>query len=104
MEKSYPKKKLGGVIEVIAILGCFMINFSVVVGGIIESSILFEPVTGLPRFVIKLAVVGIFAVVTGFVLEPERLKPIGAVCAVTYICISELNFANLIPSRFDVCR
>lgn len=77
-----------------AIIGCFMINFSVVVGGIIESSILFEPVTGIPRFVIKLIVVGIFAVVTGFVLEPERLKPIGGACAAIYICICKLPETN----------
>lgn len=90
MDKCYPKKSLGRAIEAMAIIGCFMINFSVVVGGIIESSILFSPLTGLPKFVVKLLVMGIFAVVTGFVLEPERLKPIGGVCAATYICIREL--------------
>lgn len=92
MEKAYPKTKLSRVVEAMAIIGCFMINFSVVVGGIIEAAILFQPVIGIPKIMVKLIVVIIFAIVTGFVLEPERLKSIGGVCAVVYTCIREFAF------------
>jgi hypothetical protein len=87
IEKVYNKKSYGNVIDAACIIGCFLINFSVVVGGIIETSILFSGPFGIPKIVVKSAVVLIFAIITGFVLEPERLKPIGSFCAVAYTII-----------------
>jgi hypothetical protein len=60
-----------------------------VVGGIIETAILFAPATGIPKIIIKLAVIACFMIVTAFVLEPEKLKGLGGLCAIVYILISK---------------
>lgn len=95
VEKVYSNRKYGNAIEFIAIFGCFLINFSVVVGGIIETAILFSPTIGIPKIIVKLVVIVSFMIVTAFVLEPEKLKGLGSVCAVVYIGISKFNTLTL---------
>jgi hypothetical protein len=91
VEKVYKKRAYGNLIEAFAISGCFLINFSVVVGGIIETALLFSPATGIPKIVVKLGVVVCFMIITAFVLEPERLKPLGSLCAIVYILIRKFT-------------
>lgn len=92
VEKAYNNKKYGNLMETMAIVGCFLINFSVVVGGIVESSAVFSEGLGISQFICKLGAVALLAIVTALVLEPERLKPLGILTAIIYTTICKKAF------------
>jgi len=82
-------RKAGRYLGTFTILSCCLINFSVIVGGTVECSLVLSDITGIPAFYMKIMTLLVFLMVTLFCLEPERLKNLSSFSAIVYLGISE---------------
>ena len=83
----------------ICVISCIVINGSVITGAIIEIGDILGAYCKVEPIIFKLAIIGIYFVLTVFVIEPEKLKTIAFICSTAVILVSRHHLISLLHDR-----
>ena len=76
-----------------------MINGSVITGAIIEIGDILGAYFKVEPLIFKLAIIGVYFVLTVFVIEPEKLKTFAVICSTAVILVSRHHLISLFDDR-----
>lgn len=91
--------KLSKFLTMLCVISCIMLNGSVITGAIIEIGDILGAYFRVEAIIFKLAIIGIYFMLTIFIIEPEKLKPLAFFCSTAVILVSRLEFMSHFDDR-----